>query len=65
MPAPVLPFQLALLLCLAVWQCHTAELAKFSVSSYILPDKKLEMQLDITVPRLPDTYPVILMVTGL
>jgi len=41
------------------------QLVKFSVSSYILPDKKLEMELDITVPRMPDTYPVILMVTGL
>jgi hypothetical protein len=29
------------------------ELIKFSLSSYILPDKKLEMELDVSAPRSP------------
>ena len=41
------------------------ELTKFSISSYILPNKVLEMQLDVVVPRSPNTYPVILFITGL
>lgn len=41
------------------------ELSKFHVSSYVMPEKKLHMELDIAVPRVPDIYPVILFVTGL
>jgi hypothetical protein len=51
-----------LLICVAT---VPKELIKFTVSSYILPDKKLEMQLDVVAPRLPDIYPVIFFVTGL
>lgn len=41
------------------------ELTKFTISSYILPDKQLSMELDVTVPRTPNNYPVILYLTGL
>ena len=41
------------------------ELVKFTVSSYILPNKDLEMQLDVVTPRSPGSYPVILYLTGL
>jgi hypothetical protein len=40
------------------------ELIKFSLSSYILPDKKLEMELDVSAPRSPSEYSVILYMTG-
>ena len=58
----ILVFLIVLIVCVAA---APKELIKFTVSSYILPDKKLEMQLDVTAPRLPDNYPVILFVTGL
>ena len=41
------------------------ELIKFSISSYIVPDKKLSMELDVVMPRRPNSYPVILFMTGL
>lgn len=41
------------------------ELIKFSISSYLLPNKNLEMQLDIVTPRTPNSYPPILYLTGL
>jgi hypothetical protein len=41
------------------------ELIKFSISSYILPDKTLSMELDVVAPRSPQKYPAILYVTGL
>lgn len=41
------------------------ELIKFSVGAYILPDKTLEMELDVIAPRSPNSYPAILYLTGL
>lgn len=41
------------------------ELIKFTISSYILPDKTLSMELDVVAPRSPQKYPAILYVTGL
>ena len=41
------------------------ELIEFSLSSYILPDKKLEMELNVITPRSSGEYPVILFMTGL
>ena len=41
------------------------ELIKFSISSYILPDKTLSMELDVVAPRSPQKYPAILYMTGL
>ena len=38
---------------------------KFTISSYILPDKKLQMELDVTTPKSPNEYPVIIYMTGL
>jgi predicted alpha/beta-fold hydrolase len=42
-----------------------AELIKFSVSSYILPNKELSMSLDIVMPRSASTYTPIIYLTGL
>lgn len=41
------------------------ELVKFTLSSYILPDKSLSMELSVVTPRTPGEYPVILFMTGL
>lgn len=41
------------------------DLIKFSISSYILPDKTLSMELDVVAPRSPQKYPAILYMTGL
>jgi predicted alpha/beta-fold hydrolase len=41
------------------------ELIKFSIGAYILPDKTLEMELDVVAPRSPNSYPAILYLTGL
>lgn len=41
------------------------ELMKFTLSSYILPDKKLEMELDVSTPRSPSDYALILYMTGM
>lgn len=41
------------------------DLIKFTLSSYILPDKKLEMELDVSSPRTPSEYSVILYMTGM
>lgn len=41
------------------------ELIKFSISSYIVPDRSLTMELDIVTPRSPQSYPTLLYVTGL
>lgn len=41
------------------------ELIKFSIGAYILPDKTLEMELDVIAPRSPNSYPAILYLTGL
>lgn len=54
---------LALILVLAV--SAPKELVKFSLSSYIRPDKSLSMELDVSVPKAPGSYPTILFVTGL
>jgi hypothetical protein len=43
----------------------TQDIVKFSLSSYILPDKKLEMELDVSTPRSPSDYSVILYMTGM
>ena len=43
----------------------TQDIVKFSLSSYILPDKKLEMELDVSSPRSPSDYSVILYMTGM
>lgn len=61
-------FNLSILAFLAVAAAALAapkELVKFSISSYILPDKQLSMELDFAVPRTPNYYPVILYLTGL
>jgi hypothetical protein len=41
------------------------ELIKFTVSSYIMPNKSLQMELDVVTPRSPNSYPAILYLTGL
>ena len=41
------------------------ELVKFTLSSYILPDKSLSMELSVVTPRTPGSYPVMLFMTGL
>ena len=41
------------------------ELVKFTLSSYILPNKELTMELDVVTPRTPGHYPVMLFLTGL
>ena len=41
------------------------EITKFTISSYVLPNKTLEMELDIVAPKSPGSYPAILYVTGL
>jgi hypothetical protein len=41
------------------------EIVKFTISSYILPNKELEMELDVVIPRTPSSYPVILYLTGM
>ena len=54
--------------CLMVVLVATAtpkELLKFTISSYVLPDKKLSMELDVVTPRTPGSYPPILFVTGI
>ena len=43
----------------------TKELLKFTISSYILPNKQLEMELDIVTPRVANNYPVMIFLTGL
>jgi hypothetical protein len=50
---------------LLVALAYSQELVKFTISSYILPDKKLEMELDVSTPRSPAEYSVILYMTGL
>ena len=40
------------------------ELVKFSVSSFIMPDKNLSMQLDVVVPSEKGNYPTIVFITG-
>ena len=50
---------------LVVTVSSAKELIQFSLSSYILPDKKLEMELDVVTPRSPTQYPVIVFLTGL
>lgn len=61
------PCLLVCLLLLAAANTHLTahELIKFTVSSYILPDKKLSMELDVVTPRTPASYPTILYMTGL
>lgn len=41
------------------------ELIKFTVSSYIMPNKNLQMEMDVVAPRTPNSYPAILYLTGL
>ena len=57
----------AILLLLFVILTNSAskELIKFTISSYILPNKELEMQLDVTTPRTPGHYAPVLFVTGI
>lgn len=52
-------------MCILIASVACQELIKFSISSYILPDKKLEMELDVTSPRISNEYPIILYMTGL
>jgi hypothetical protein len=59
------PKILLLLLFAAAAMASPKELVKFTISSYILPDKQLSMELDVTVPRSPASYPAILYLTGL
>lgn len=41
------------------------QIVKFTLSSYILPDKSLKMEIDVRAPRTPGTYPTIVYMTGL
>ena len=41
------------------------ETVHFAVSSYIRPDKSLQMELDVTAPKTPGTYPTMLYLSGL
>jgi hypothetical protein len=41
------------------------ELIKFTISSYIIPNKNLQMEMDVVTPRTPNSYPAILYLTGL
>ena len=52
-----------LLICLA--SSISKELIKFTISSYLMPDKKLSMELDVVTPRTPGSYPPMLFVTGI
>ncbi len=51
-------------MCILIASVACQELIKFSISSYILPDKKLEMELDVTSPRISNEYPVMLHTIG-
>jgi len=53
------------LLFLAISVSASKELVKFTLSSYILPNKDLSMELDVVTPRTPGHYPVMLFLTGL
>lgn len=59
------PKILFVLLLVVAANSSAKELVKFTISSYILPDKQLSMELDVAVPRNPASYPVILYLTGL
>ena len=53
-------FMAAFLLQLAT----SVDITHFVLSSYLIPDKKLQMELDVTTPRVPGSYPVALFLTG-
>ena len=36
----------------------------FVLSSYLIPSKDLKMELDVTTPKVPGAYPVMLFLTG-
>jgi hypothetical protein len=55
----------ALLLLLATAASLPHELIRFTVSTYILPDKSITMELDVVTPRSPQQYPAILYMTSL
>ena len=60
------PPSIALLLIATLLSSAAAkEIVKFTISSYILPNKQLEMELDVVVPRTPNSYPTVLYITGL
>lgn len=59
-----------LFLVIAVALLHTVyaapkDIVHFVLSSYILPNKTLSMELDVTSPRTPGNYPAVLYLTGL
>jgi len=54
-----------LLLFLTCSAYSAQELIKFTISSYILPDKKLQMELDVVTPRTPSEYAPIVYMSGL
>lgn len=41
------------------------QLVKFTISSYILPDKSLTMELDVVAPKAANHYTTIVYMTGL
>lgn len=56
---------LATITMLFIASTNSKEIVKFTLSSYILPDKSLKMELDVVTPRSPGPYPVIVYMTGL
>lgn len=56
---------LCLLLLVSLGTSAPSDIATFKLSSFVRPDKTLEMELDVAVPKAPGSYPVILFLTGL
>lgn len=57
--------QLIILLLITLALSAPYELIKFTISSYIMPNKNLQMEMDVVSPRTPNSYPPILYLTGL
>lgn len=52
------------LLLLVFGTVSVSEVVKFTMSSYLMPDKTMYMELDIITPKSPNIYPPILFMTG-
>ena len=46
-------------------QQKTTNITRIKISSYILPNKTLNMEMDVVMPTAKGTYPAILFLTGL